>query len=249
MTREDAPETRAADTKPVLSRLRRPPRADVPLLRVVAGRNLLRFVTLLPGQSLVMGRDEDCPLALEDDSVSRRHARATCRKDGSVAVMDLRSTNGTSVNGRPVERTTLAAGDRVQLGDVCLRYELVSSDEVAHLRRVAEHLRAKDHDTLTGLLTRGYLVDELPEQVERCRQGDVALSCIFLDIDHFKAINDRYGHAVGDDVLVSVTVSIGVALRKPAERDREWLDRADRALYAAKHAGRNRVWRASRLGS
>ena len=53
-----------------------------------------------------------------------------------------------------------------------------------------------------------------------------------------------WGHTAED---LAVTVSLGVAMRRDQETDRAWLDRADRALYAAKRGGRNRVHRASRL--
>ncbi len=57
-------------------------------------------------------------------------------------------------------------------------------------------------DPLTGAFNRRYLDRRLCEEVTRARRYDVPLSIVFLDIDHFKRVNDQYGHLVGDQVLV-----------------------------------------------
>lgn len=56
-------------------------------------------------------------------------------------------------------------------------------------------------DELTGLANRRQLVDRLQDEVERTRRYGRAFSLILLDLDHFKDVNDTYGHAVGDEVL------------------------------------------------
>jgi hypothetical protein len=65
---------------------------------------------------LSVGRAPSCDIVLPDPTVSRRHARLVCR-DGTWLVHDLSSMNGTTVNGVPVGRCQLRAGDRVLLGD------------------------------------------------------------------------------------------------------------------------------------
>jgi hypothetical protein len=64
---------------------------------------------------LLVGRAASCDIVVADPTVSRRHARLVCR-DGRWLVHDLGSTNGTTVNGMPVGRCQLRAGDRVLLG-------------------------------------------------------------------------------------------------------------------------------------
>jgi FHA domain len=64
---------------------------------------------------LLLGRSTDCDVVLAEPNVSRRHAQLTFR-DGGWLIQDLRSTNGTFVNGERVGRTALRAGDIVQLG-------------------------------------------------------------------------------------------------------------------------------------
>jgi two-component system cell cycle response regulator len=294
-------------TRKVVVRRQGPDRKIVVLtLRVVAGRDMLRFVTLQNVDEVTIGRDEGGALVLTDASVSRRHARITCSEDGRVFVEDLGSTNGTAVNGQPVESAELRPGDHLEIGAVALRLDLLSLVEVEHLQGVLERLEANNRDPLTGLLNRGWLDEELPSQLDQATRVGVDYACLFVDIDNFKSVNDRFGHQVGDDVLVGVarllmvgvretdacvryggeellmllhgadedtaldvaervrrsieahdwartnpglevTASIGVAVVRRREGVKELINRADRALYAAKAAGRNRVVRASSL--
>jgi len=59
-------------------------------------------------------------------------------------------------------------------------------------------------DGLTSLYNRGYLETILPQYFESCAQANQPLSVIFLDIDHFKKINDTHGHQAGDCILISI---------------------------------------------
>jgi FHA domain/Domain of unknown function (DUF1707) len=65
----------------------------------------------------ILGRSVSCPLVLDDDTVSRRHAQLR-RTEAGWEILDLGSLNGTWVNGWRVERATLHAGDVVQLGEL-----------------------------------------------------------------------------------------------------------------------------------
>jgi hypothetical protein len=71
---------------------------------------------------VTLGRSKDCDIAIDDPSVSRRHAEVR-RETGGFAVVDLGSTNGTRVNGAKVARAELEDGDRVTLGQTELRFE------------------------------------------------------------------------------------------------------------------------------
>ena len=73
-------------------------------------------------EPVVVGRLPECTIVLEDPNVSRRHAEIR-RQDGDVAVVDLRSTNGTRVNGLPVRERVLADGDEISVGTTVLRFE------------------------------------------------------------------------------------------------------------------------------
>ncbi|HUS82970.1 MAG TPA: GGDEF domain-containing protein [Dehalococcoidia bacterium] len=71
-----------------------------------------------------------------------------------------------------------------------------------HLERLSESLRhLAYHDSLTGLYNHRYFHDHLPSEFERARRYGHELSVVMLDVNHFKEVNDRYGHLTGDEVL------------------------------------------------
>ncbi|MEO0786075.1 MAG: PleD family two-component system response regulator [Pseudomonadota bacterium] len=71
-------------------------------------------------------------------------------------------------------------------------------------RRVDRGLELSVIDQLTGLYNRRYMLNQLQQWMKRSVIGDTPLSVVSLDIDHFKAVNDTYGHAAGDRVLQEV---------------------------------------------
>lgn len=68
-------------------------------------------------------------------------------------------------------------------------------------------------DVLTGAYNREFLAQRLPGEIERAIAADQALSIAMLDVDHFKAINDRFGHDAGDEVLAEVAARLRGAIR------------------------------------
>jgi diguanylate cyclase (GGDEF)-like protein len=161
-------------------------------------------------------------------------------------------------------------------------------------------LQAAKIDSLTGAHNRAAMNEMLDREIELAHRHKSALSLIIFDLDHFKQINDNYGHAVGDEVLrecvecsnhalrgtdmlfrfggeefvillpgvdttgaalaaerlrniiekhvfssrqgtVPVTISAGTASLTMTENAKMILERADKALYSAKHAGRNQI--------
>lgn len=69
------------------------------------------------------------------------------------------------------------------------------------------------HDALTGLANRRFLDEELPKALARARRNKQSLAVVMLDLDDFKPINDRYGHAVGDELLKTLAARIRQVLR------------------------------------
>ncbi len=87
---------------------------------------------------------------------------------------------------------------------------------VAHLRLVKEierNLNAAAVDELTGLFGRRYLTAHLARQVAACAADRRALAVVMIDIDHFKSINDRFGHLAGDRILATAARRLESALR------------------------------------
>ncbi|QPN46999.1 diguanylate cyclase [Pseudomonas sp. p106] len=87
--------------------------------------------------------------------------------------------------------------------------------DISDLKGVEEDLRTLSvTDALTGIHNRRYFQERLKAELDRAQRDDLELAVIMLDIDHFKRINDQYGHAVGDHVLRSLCQRIGQRLRR-----------------------------------
>jgi pSer/pThr/pTyr-binding forkhead associated (FHA) protein len=89
--------------------------ADPLVLYQISGPGRPRRFRLLPIADALVGRDEECLVVLDDSSVSRRHAKIVFH-DRKPELIDLESTGGTVVNGKPVERALLKDGDQIQIG-------------------------------------------------------------------------------------------------------------------------------------
>lgn len=88
-------------------------------------------------------------------------------------------------------------------------------DEVIALRSELDDLKKQVRtDTLTGLFNRQHLLYTLEQEFERTQRNQQPTTLIFLDIDHFKIVNDTYGHIVGDKVLVHIAEVLLSAVRK-----------------------------------
>ncbi|NOT11545.1 MAG: sensor domain-containing diguanylate cyclase [Methylococcaceae bacterium] len=68
-------------------------------------------------------------------------------------------------------------------------------------------------DSLTGVNNRRFLEQRIVEELDRCRRNADPISCLFLDIDYFKVVNDKLGHHAGDRVLCAVASAIKTQLR------------------------------------
>ena len=86
------------------------------------------------------------------------------------------------------------------------------------LRIELEHLA--NHDSLTNALTRRNLDDACRSELERCRRHGRSMALLMMDLDHFKAINDRYGHQTGDRVLTTFVAKVNALLRGPDQLGR-----------------------------
>jgi diguanylate cyclase (GGDEF)-like protein len=85
------------------------------------------------------------------------------------------------------------------------------NNELAELS--AKLARRADTDSATGLFNHRHFHSHLGKQLERCRRYDEKLSLIMLDLDHFKEINDLYGHQVGDRALLEIVKIIRQVFR------------------------------------
>ncbi len=102
------------------------PKARAHSETVPAGPMLLlgdREIRLPTHGELVIGRAEDCGLLLHDPFVSQRHAGILC-EGGRCSIRDLGSTNGTRLNGQPVEQAALHDGDHIEMGSTTMVFRL-----------------------------------------------------------------------------------------------------------------------------
>lgn len=74
--------------------------------------------------------------------------------------------------------------------------------------------RSATRDSLTGVFSRGHFIEMANMEIDRARRFAEPLSLVMFDIDHFKAVNDTYGHAAGDKVIVAMTQEISSFIRK-----------------------------------
>jgi diguanylate cyclase (GGDEF)-like protein len=80
--------------------------------------------------------------------------------------------------------------------------------------QLRERLRQESiRDPLTGLFNRRYMVETLLRELGRARRASEPVAVVMMDVDHFKRLNDRYGHDVGDDVLVAVAGALSQGVR------------------------------------
>jgi two-component system, cell cycle response regulator len=167
-------------------------------------------VTPLRGDEIVIGRGQTSTLCIPDSGVSRRHARLYW-SNNTYVLEDLGSANGSYVGGQLIDQKALSDGDVIQLGpSIVFRYSVTDADQQAML----EHLYdASVTDALTGTYKRDYFDSRLASEIAYARRHNAPLSLIILDVDHFKLINDTYGHRIGDQALVSLARATRAALR------------------------------------
>jgi diguanylate cyclase (GGDEF)-like protein len=202
----------------------------------------------------------------------------------------------------------VAVAEEERLSSLVLDQNRNLKEAYEKIRRLNEELEKANseleliasYDSLSGLLNRRSLFHRIAIEIDRSMRLELPLNGLMIDIDHFKDINDNYGHQCGDIVIreigiklagglrkydyagryggeeffvvlsnstdaqartiaerfrkemegfpyscnseeIHVTVSIGIAEYRAGESQESWIERADRAMYQAKQAGRNRI--------
>ena len=173
-----------------------------PILTVTSGPDAGRVLKLPPATTVTFGRAETCNYSWPDGSLSRVHA-VLAQVAGAYVIKDEGSTNGTFVNDRRIEKTArIHDGDRNQLGMyLTMRFSLVTEEEEAAMTRLYE---AAMRDGLTGVFNRKHLEERLDAEIAFATRHGTPLAICMLDVDHFKNVNDTYGHLAGDAVLKTV---------------------------------------------
>ncbi len=179
-----------------------------PLLVVMHG-SLLGMTYAIRDEVIAIGRTATLDIPIDDENVSRRHAEITF--DGSsVKIKDLDSTNGTFVNSQRITDTILHDGDLILIGRVLFKFIRSSSIE----NRFFDQMYAlATTDFLTGIFNRQHIISRLESEFARSRRYNRPLSVLLYDIDHFKHVNDSFGHLAGDQLLMESSRLIGKSVR------------------------------------
>src|SRR6267143_3254961 len=175
---------------------------------------LLAVPIPLERAQVTVGRALDADIRVNDSRASRLHARIITEPDENGVVRyrlkDLDSTNGTILNGRAIDQEFLQDGDKFEVGDQLIRFEML--DEIDREFQQQIH-RLLVHDELTGLLTSKSFFSELRREAARAELESLPFCVLMMDIDHFKEVNDTYGHLAGSQTLEDIGVVIKRALR------------------------------------
>jgi two-component system cell cycle response regulator len=183
---------------------------DRPYFIALAGSNIGKMFKIT-GDSVIIGRSSDAQIRLEDDGISRKHARVFVEKD-DLWIEDLKSANGTIINGHAIDRQRLADGDKLQVGATTILKFTYHDDLDDNFQQ--KMYDAALQDGLTRAFNKRHFLDRLTLEVAYARRHTSALSMMMLDVDHFKLINDRYGHLAGDHVLVQLAQIVEGQLRQ-----------------------------------
>jgi diguanylate cyclase (GGDEF)-like protein len=120
------------------------------------------------------------------------------------AIMSGRARAGSRVSrtqSEGVDKSTDLLGPRLLVENVELRQQIEELQELA------------DRDPLTSALNRRAFMRELERVVRACERNEGTASVVYIDLNSFKAINDTYGHAIGDDALNAVAALLAANVR------------------------------------
>ncbi len=202
--------TSATDLSEIRETLSSGASSSKPCLTVLTGAHTGAQFKVVKGAA-VIGRAQSVEIKVDDEGISRAHARIRATTD-QAWVEDLGSRNGTFVNGEKIVAPhPLSEGDKIQVGrGTIFRFGFQDDlDESFHHNLISSALR----DGLTKLFNKRYFLERLDSELKFAIRHEMPLSLLMLDLDHFKRINDTFGHLVGDSVLSSIGATLARSVR------------------------------------
>lgn len=176
----------------------------------ISGRSIGQMF-VISADEMTIGRAPECEVFLDDEGVSRHHAKVI-RKADTLIVMDLGSTNGTYVDGERIQVLTLEDGTKIQVGTASILQFRYQDESEAEFHTAMQTFKTKD--PMTDALNKRAFQSELEKEFGFCKRHGEPLSMLLLDLDHFKQVNDTYGHQAGDLVLRRVAECVTETMRK-----------------------------------
>lgn len=169
-----------------------------PAALLVVGGELNGTLFDLVSEIVICGRSPKNNITLEFNGISREHFQLNSIQDGHQLV-DLESRNGTFLNNKKVEeKIMLTKGDVIKVGAIALKY--LPKGDPERLTYDKLNLEANT-DRHTGCYNKTYFNNKLEMEVKKSKVTGSPLSLIIFDLDHFKKLNDNFGHDAGDFVL------------------------------------------------
>jgi diguanylate cyclase (GGDEF)-like protein len=156
-----------------------------------------------------IGRDPLSEVEIFDDFASRCHAILRPEAAGT-RLYDCGSRNGTFVNGTRVSDCLLVAGDHVRIGNHIFKFLAADHVEAQYHQAVYEMMTS---DGLTRTANRRAFEDAFQRELLRAVRHRRPLTLLLIDVDHFKQINDCFGHLVGDDCLRELCDRVRLVVR------------------------------------
>lgn len=177
--------------------------------------DLLAVPIPLEREEVILGRALEADVRINDSKVSRQHAKINTVFDTETAsakylLTDLHSKNGTFLNGERISGEALQNGDKITIGEHILRFDLLDEIDREYHRQIH---RLLSHDDLTGLLSSRSFFSELRREVTRATADKRSFCVLMMDVDHFKNVNDTYGHLTGSKTLEEIGLCIMKNLR------------------------------------
>ncbi len=173
-----------------------------PACLVVVGGDLNGTLFDLVGKTTV-GRGPNNTIPLEFQGISRQHFQISVEDisetEASAVIEDLESSNGTFLNNSRIEgKKVLKKNDIIKVGTIAFKYLPKGDPERLTYDKLHEEANT---DGLTKCYNKSYFNNALDLEVKKSKVTGAPLSLIIFDLDHFKRLNDNYGHDAGDFVL------------------------------------------------
>jgi diguanylate cyclase (GGDEF)-like protein len=169
-----------------------------PAALLVVGGDLNGTIFDLTEKITGIGRNADNQIPMEFNGISRYHFKLHASSETHI-LEDCGSKNGTYLNNKKVEvLTPLAKGDIIKVGSVALKY--LPKGDPERLTYDKLNLEANT-DKHTGCYNKTYFNNKINLEVNKSKVTGDPLSLVIFDLDHFKKLNDNFGHDAGDFVL------------------------------------------------
>lgn len=205
----DAKDAKKKTVVTVISKITERPVAQAACLVVIYGLDMGKKYNI-EKSSIIIGRSSKSDIQIDQESISRSHAKLV-NSGEKVMIRDLGSTNGTYVNDKLIEECTLRDGDLVKIGRTIFKFLSGGNIENAYHEEI---YRLTTVDGLTQIYNKRYFMENLERELSRSQRYGRDLSLIIFDIDHFKNINDTYGHLAGDYVLKRLAAVVQENIRR-----------------------------------